>query len=65
MNGLFVRIAIGKTMDNVFAQDLIASVQKRELVKTLRQWREDSTSQVEIDLINDMLTLVLSGDLDG
>jgi hypothetical protein len=65
VNGLFVRIAIGKTMDNVFAQDLIASVQKRELVKTLRQWREDSTSQVEIDLINDMLTLVLSGDLDG
>ena len=52
-------------MNNVFAQDLIASVQKRELVKTLRQWREDSTSQVEIDLINDMLTLVLSGDLDG
>ena len=52
-------------MDNVFAQDLIASVQKRELVKTLRQWRQDSTSQVEVDLINDMLTLILSGDLDG
>jgi hypothetical protein len=52
-------------VDNVFAQDLIASVQKRELVKTLRQWRQDSTSQVEVDLINDMLTLILSGDLDG
>jgi len=51
--------------ESVYAKDLIASVQKRELVKTLREWREQSRSSVEVDLINDLLDLVLDGSFDG
>lgn len=52
-------------VDSVYARDLIASIQKRPLVKTLRQWREESTSSIEVDLLNDILDLILSGELDG
>ena len=49
----------------MYAADLIASVQKRELVKTLREWRTESRSSVEVDLINDLLDLILQGEFDG
>lgn len=51
--------------DNIYAQDLIASLQKKPLVKMLREWREDSTSSVEVDLINDLLDLIVTGEFDG
>lgn len=51
--------------ETVYTRDLIASVQKRPLVQTLREWRAQSQSSVEVDLINDLLDLILEGEFDG
>lgn len=44
---------------------LIATVDKRELTKTLRDWRRESKNKIEVDLINDLIDLIESGELDG
>jgi hypothetical protein len=51
--------------DSVYAQDLIASLQKRRLLSTLRLWREESESSVEVDLLNDLIRAIEDGDFDG
>lgn len=43
----------------------IKTLDKRETVATLRQWRKESTNKIEVDLINDMIHLIESGELDG
>lgn len=51
--------------EDMYAAELIASIQKRPLLATLRQWRAESQSSVEVDLINDLLDLIESGEFDG
>lgn len=52
-------------VEHVYARDLIISIQKRPLLKTLREWRAESESSVEVDLLNDLLDLIESGEFDG
>lgn len=49
----------------VIVRDLVTTVDKRELLATLRDWRAESRSSVEVDLLNDLLRLIDSGELDG
>lgn len=50
---------------DLIVKDLVTTVDKRELTATLRVWRAESKDRVEVDLINDLLELLDSGDLDG
>lgn len=51
--------------EHVYAKDLVISIQKRPLLATLRQWREESKSSIEVDLLNDIIDFIQSGELDG
>lgn len=44
---------------------LVKTVDKAELLATLRAWRADSQSSVEVDLLRDLIEEVDSGELDG
>ena len=44
---------------------LVKTVDKKELLATLRTWREESESGVEVDLLRDLIEEVDSGALDG
>ena len=53
-------------MNERFIQEnLISTLAKRETLATLRTWRKECDSKIEADLINDLLDLIVSGDLDG
>lgn len=52
-------------VEHMYAKDLVISIQKRPLLATLRQWRAESESSVEVDLLNDIIDFVESGELDG
>lgn len=41
------------------------TVDKYELIETLKEWRKEARENAEADLIADLLALVRSGDLDG
>lgn len=51
--------------EHVYVKDLVISIQKRPLLATLRQWRSESQSSVEVDLLNDIIDFIESGELDG
>lgn len=56
----------GIALSNTFyEQNLVKTLDKKETLLTLRQWRYEATSNIEADLIADMIKLVESGDLDG
>lgn len=44
---------------------LINTVDKKELLATLRTWRAESDEKIEVDILNDLIERVESGDLDG
>lgn len=46
-------------------QYLVATVDKRLLVKTLREWRREAEYQAEADVLDDVIDAVLSGEFDG
>lgn len=50
---------------DLIVKDLVTTVDKRELTATLRVWRAESKDRVEVDLINDLLERIESGELDG
>jgi phage terminase large subunit-like protein len=54
-----------KMKNDPIMQYLVATVQKRPLIDMLRDWKRDSKDIVEIDLIDDVIDAVLSGDFDG
>lgn len=51
--------------DSVYSRDLILTIQKRPLVKMLRDWREESESSIEVDLLNDIIREIEDGHFDG
>lgn len=50
---------------NFIKRHLVKTVDKKELLATLRTWREESESGVEVDLLRDLIEEVDSGALDG
>jgi hypothetical protein len=52
-------------MRDVFSEDLIATVQKRPLLKMLRDWRNDTVSRVEAELLGEVIDAIVSGEFDG
>ncbi|AHL18575.1 hypothetical protein ISF9_105 [Microbacterium phage vB_MoxS-ISF9] len=50
---------------NFIKRHLVKTVDKKELLATLRTWREESDSSVEADLLRDLIEEVDSGALDG
>lgn len=51
--------------NDVYAQDLILTMQKRPFLKMLRKWRDDSVSRVEIELLSEIIEAVQEGEFDG
>ena len=51
--------------EQIIQEDLVTTMQKRPFLKMLREWREDSESSVEVDLLNDVIKAVQSGEFDG
>ena len=51
--------------EKFYMQNLIGTIDKKELILTLRDWRNESTSGIEVELIHDLLELIESGELDG
>lgn len=43
----------------------IKTLDKKETLATLRVWRNESKEKLEVDLINDLIRLIESGELDG
>jgi hypothetical protein len=52
-------------MRDVFSEDLIATVQKRPLLKMLREWRNETESRVEAELLGEVIDAIVSGEFDG
>lgn len=46
-------------------ENLVATISKKELLLTLKEWREEATSKDEASVISDLIARVRSGDLDG
>lgn len=44
---------------------LVATVDKKELLATMREWRAETTISEEADLLGELIEKVDSGDLDG
>lgn len=44
---------------------LVATIQKRPLLATLRRWREETENQVEAALLGEIIAEVESGFYDG
>lgn len=51
--------------DGIVQGQLVSTLSKRETLKTLRQWRYESNSPEEADLLTDLIHEVESGSLDG
>ncbi|QWS69450.1 hypothetical protein SEA_NECROPHOXINUS_88 [Microbacterium phage Necrophoxinus] len=45
--------------------NLVKTLDKKEVLATLREWRGESKSSVEVDLLNDLIERIESGELDG
>ena len=52
-------------IENLIERELVKTVDKRELLATLRDFREESREHLEVNLINDLIELIDSGELDG
>ena len=53
------------TSQSIVQSNLIATLDKREVLETLKQWRYESKEKLEADLLNDLIREILSGELDG
>lgn len=53
------------TSDGFINGHLVKTLDKAETLKTLRQWRYESNSPEEADLLTDLIHEVESGNLDG
>lgn len=45
--------------------NLVKTLDKKEVLATLREWRGESKKSVEVDLLNDLIERIESGELDG
>ncbi|AXC36190.1 hypothetical protein SEA_WELCOME_88 [Microbacterium phage Welcome] len=45
--------------------NLVKTLDKKEVLATLREWRTESKKSVEVDLLNDLIERIESGELDG
>lgn len=52
-------------MKSLIQAHLIKTVDKRELVETLKVWRLESKSKEESDVIIELLNRINAGELDG
>lgn len=52
-------------MNSLINAHLIKTVDKAELVATLKQWREEATSKDEASVIAELLERIYNGELDG
>lgn len=50
---------------NKYTHDLIKTLDKRLTLQMLRDWRVESESKVEADLLGEVIDAIESGDLDG
>lgn len=50
---------------NFVHRHLIGTVDKKELLATMREWRAETKEPREADLLGELIALVDSGDLDG
>ena len=55
----------GLGSNTFYLQNLVKTVDKKELILTLRDWRNESQSGIEVELLHDLIALVESGELDG
>jgi len=53
------------TSDGFINAHLVATLDKKLVLKTLRQWRYESDSPEEADLLTDLIHEIESGELDG
>lgn len=44
---------------------LVKSLDKNEVLATMREWRAESKEKVEVDLLNELIQRIESGELDG
>ncbi len=51
--------------EHPLAQDLIASMQKRPLLRVLRDLRNETTSRDQAILLGDLINMIVAGDFDG
>lgn len=45
--------------------NLVKTLDKKEVLATLREWRGESKKSVEVDLLNDLIERIETGELDG
>lgn len=45
--------------------NLVKTLDKKEVLATLREWRGESKKSVEVDLLNDLIERIETGKLDG
>ena len=56
----------GRALSNTFyINNLVKTLDKREVLLTLRQWRYEAKNNFEADVIADFIKEVESGRLDG
>lgn len=51
--------------EGIIAGQLVTTLDKQETLKTLRQWRYESDSPEEADLLTDLIHKIEQGELDG
>lgn len=51
--------------DHPYVEDLIATVQKRPLLRILRDMRNDATTREEASALHQLIKAISRGDLDG
>lgn len=55
----------GLDQTNFYLNNLVSTVDKKYLLKILREWRKEATSGIEVEVFADVIELVESGDVDG
>ncbi len=51
--------------DHPYVEDMIATVQKRPLLRILRDMRNDATTREEASVLSRLIKTISRGDLDG
>ena len=52
-------------VEHPLVQDLVATMQKRPFLRMLREWRDETYSKIERELLTEVIEAVMSGDFDG
>lgn len=53
------------TTEGIINGQLVTTLDKRETLKTLRQWRYESNEPAEADVLTDLIHRIEEGALDG